>query len=148
MIWAKITSATSSTLPAITSPLRVVLQLSQNLQFTSWSKSSLNSVQGLSAPEAATENRKSSSLPSALTRHRLGAGTGLVGIAIAAIWKVDVILTDLPEIQENLLHNITQNLQVIKRMGGTTVGKVLDWKADNDPEFGGERFEASIFTDP
>ncbi|KAH8597471.1 putative methyltransferase-domain-containing protein [Bisporella sp. PMI_857] len=80
----------------------------------------------------------------------LGAGTGLVGIALAAIWHVDVILTDLPEIHANLLHNIDLNSDLINKMGGVATGKVLDWKNDDqiNRDFGGERFEVVVAADP
>jgi Lysine methyltransferase len=61
----------------------------------------------------------------------LGSGTGLVGIAAAAIWRVPVLLTDLPEIQANLSHNVLQNTQVIETHGGQTDSAILDWK---DPD--------------
>lgn len=69
----------------------------------------------------------------------LGAGTGLVGIAAAAIWGVHVLLTDLPEIQDNLSHNVLQNTQVVEENGGCVDSAVLDWK---DPSgLSGQDFE-------
>lgn len=59
---------------------------------------------------------------------RLGSGTGLVGIAAAAIWKVPVVLTDLPEIQENLEFNVNQNSAIVKSYGGKVSCATLDWK--------------------
>lgn len=66
----------------------------------------------------------------------LGSGTGLVGIAAAAIWGVDVTLTDLPEIQDNLQYNIHQNLRLVsERFSAHMSGDILDWKnLDADPE--------------
>jgi hypothetical protein len=66
----------------------------------------------------------------------LGSGTGLVGIAAAAIWGTDVALTDLPEIQDNLLYNIHQNLQMVSENLGTHMsGNILDWRdLDDSPE--------------
>jgi hypothetical protein len=58
----------------------------------------------------------------------LGAGTGLVGIAAAAIWSVPVLLTDLPEIQANLSHNVLQNTSVVEAQGGHVSSAILDWK--------------------
>lgn len=57
----------------------------------------------------------------------LGAGTGLVGIAAAATWSADVLLTDLQEIQDNLDFNIQQNLDVVTSQGGNISGCALDW---------------------
>lgn len=58
----------------------------------------------------------------------LGSGTGLVGIAAAAIWSVPVLLTDLPEIESNLSHNVLQNLEIVETQGGQIESRVLDWK--------------------
>ncbi|KAL8878502.1 MAG: hypothetical protein Q9198_003697 [Flavoplaca austrocitrina] len=55
----------------------------------------------------------------------LGAGTGLVGIAIAAMFDVHVHLTDLPAIVPNLLTNSTVNSPNIAK-GSTSVGE-FDW---------------------
>ncbi|KAI4277515.1 MAG: hypothetical protein LQ337_001733 [Flavoplaca oasis] len=55
----------------------------------------------------------------------LGAGTGLVGIAIAAMFDVHVHLTDLPAIVPNLLVNTTVNSPTIAK-GSTSVGE-FDW---------------------
>ena len=57
----------------------------------------------------------------------LGSGTGLVGIAAAAIWSVPVLLTDLPEIHANLSYNILQNTQLVEAQGGRVISTVLDW---------------------
>lgn len=63
-------------------------------------------------------------------RHRileLGSGTGLVGMAAAAVLKAAVLLTDLPEIEGNLAKNVSQNLEVIKSEDGSATTAVLDW---------------------
>ncbi len=57
----------------------------------------------------------------------LGAGTGLVGIAAACSWAVNVTLTDLPEILPNLQMNIQSNGDVIKACGGDACAVALDW---------------------
>lgn len=62
---------------------------------------------------------------------RLGSGTGLVGIATATLWKVPVVLTDLPEIQENLEFNVKLNLDTIQKSGGIASCSVLDWKSSD-----------------
>jgi hypothetical protein len=72
----------------------------------------------------------------------LGSGTGLVGIAAAAIWGLPVLLTDLPEIQPNLSHNALQNTEVVEARGGQVLSTVLDWK---DPSaFSKQDFEVRI----
>ncbi|KAI9754372.1 MAG: hypothetical protein M1815_005673 [Lichina confinis] len=73
----------------------------------------------------------------------LGAGTGLLGMAAAAIWKdVDVHLTDASNIVENLKANVEANRQAIsfarwgkrpprnERDGWITTG-VLDWEEES-----------------
>jgi predicted nicotinamide N-methyase len=63
-------------------------------------------------------------------RHRileLGSGTGLVGMAAAAVLKADVLLTDLLEIESNLTKNVSQNLDMIELEGGSATTAVLDW---------------------
>lgn len=62
----------------------------------------------------------------------LGSGTGLVGISAGAIWGANVLLTDLPEIQENLLFNISKNALMVECMGGSINGDILDWKDPKD----------------
>ena len=56
----------------------------------------------------------------------LGSGTGLVGLAMAAL-GANVILTDLPSIHENLARNATDNAPVIEQHGGSTRTGTLDW---------------------
>ncbi|KAL8717547.1 MAG: hypothetical protein Q9225_005212, partial [Loekoesia sp. 1 TL-2023] len=51
----------------------------------------------------------------------LGAGTGLVGLAVAALFDVHVHLTDLPAIVPNLRANVASNARE-----NTSVGE-LDW---------------------
>ncbi|KAK6949160.1 hypothetical protein Daesc_009234 [Daldinia eschscholtzii] len=48
----------------------------------------------------------------------LGSGTGLLGMAAAAIWQANVVLTDLPTIVPNLAHNIERNRSAIEALGG------------------------------
>ncbi len=57
----------------------------------------------------------------------LGSGTGLVGIAAAAVWGVHVHLTDLPEIVPNLASNVQTNKDLTRKSGGIATTGVLDW---------------------
>ncbi|QDS70822.1 hypothetical protein FKW77_004907 [Venturia effusa] len=59
----------------------------------------------------------------------LGSGTGLVGMAAAAVLKADVLLTDLPEIEGNLANNVSRNSNIIESEGGSATTAVLDWAA-------------------
>jgi len=76
---------------------------------------------------------------------RLGSGTGLVGIAVAALWGIFVILTDLPEIHDNLKHNVEKNRDLVHSMHGMVAGSVLNWKNTKDAlaEYGNHMFEVS-----
>ncbi|KAH0284747.1 hypothetical protein M436DRAFT_86349 [Aureobasidium namibiae CBS 147.97] len=57
----------------------------------------------------------------------LGAGTGLVGIAAAAVLGANVLLTDLPEIVPNLERNIASNKEMIESRKGSARAAILDW---------------------
>lgn len=57
----------------------------------------------------------------------LGSGTGLVGMAAAAVLGIGVVLTDLPEIETNLARNVADNRPAISRHGGRAITAVLDW---------------------
>lgn len=57
----------------------------------------------------------------------LGAGTGLVGISAAAIWKANVILTDLPPIVPGIAANVSLNKTLFERTGGKARVGSLDW---------------------
>ncbi|KAF8243541.1 hypothetical protein K440DRAFT_664074 [Wilcoxina mikolae CBS 423.85] len=75
----------------------------------------------------------------------LGAGTGLVGLAAAAIFKVPVLLTDLPEIVPNLSRNIEANAH----LDIDAEAKVLDWKripVPPPPEK--DRYDVVLAADP
>lgn len=56
----------------------------------------------------------------------LGSGTGLVGLAMAAL-GADVVLTDLPSIHDNLSRNAKDNSMLIKQNGGSARTGILDW---------------------
>lgn len=56
----------------------------------------------------------------------LGSGTGLVGLAMAAL-GADVVLTDLPSIYSNLARNVRDNKDVILENGGSAQSGILDW---------------------
>jgi len=57
----------------------------------------------------------------------LGAGTGLVGLAAAAILQRTVVLTDLPEIVPNLERNVHANAAMLAAHSGRAMTAVLDW---------------------
>ncbi|KAK3684686.1 hypothetical protein LTR37_020016 [Vermiconidia calcicola] len=57
----------------------------------------------------------------------LGAGTGLVGLSAAALWRAHVTLTDLPSILPGLQANISLNEGLLKHNGGSARCGSLDW---------------------
>lgn len=59
----------------------------------------------------------------------LGSGTGLVGMAAAAIWAAQVIVTDLPEITKNLARNVAANSDMLEQRRGRAFPGVLDWES-------------------
>jgi hypothetical protein len=68
----------------------------------------------------------------------LGSGTGLLGLAAACVWKANVVLTDLPTIIANLMHNAELNTEVVEGRGGRTEVAPLTWgggEEDTDPRF-------------
>lgn len=62
----------------------------------------------------------------------LGSGTGLLGLATAAIWRTHVILSDLPEIVPNIAHNVEKNLATVQACGGSLASGALTWGGDED----------------
>lgn len=64
----------------------------------------------------------------------LGAGTGLVGMAAALVFRRHTILTDLPEIVPNLEQNAGSNSEVISSRGGSVSAAVLDWTRPDELE--------------
>ncbi|KAI1642965.1 putative methyltransferase-domain-containing protein [Daldinia loculata] len=61
----------------------------------------------------------------------LGSGTGLLGMAAAAIWQTNVVLTDLPTIVPNLAYNMERNRCTIETLGGKVDSGVLTWGSED-----------------
>ncbi|KAI9759309.1 MAG: hypothetical protein M4579_002438 [Chaenotheca gracillima] len=79
----------------------------------------------------------------------LGSGTGLVGLAAAAVWHADVRLTDLPEIETNLAANAEANAEPVGENGGCATAGVLDWSESGRPLTPEEnRYPVIVVADP
>lgn len=73
----------------------------------------------------------------------LGSGTGLVGLAAAAVFKKSILLTDLPAIVPNLDRNIQANEATVVAHGGRLQAATLDWTKPNEIIYGGTLTEAA-----
>ena len=65
--------------------------------------------------------------PSTIPVVELGAGTGLVGIAAACIWRKPVVLTELAPIVPGLAENIAVNGDVLAQGAAPVLCGTLDW---------------------
>ncbi|RDA86078.1 hypothetical protein CP533_3910 [Ophiocordyceps camponoti-saundersi (nom. inval.)] len=71
----------------------------------------------------------------------LGAGTGLLGLAAAALWRTEVVVSDLPRIVPNLRKNVEKNASLIRARGGSVAVGSLTWG-------GGEEDDETLFGEP
>ncbi|RDL33090.1 uncharacterized protein BP5553_08529 [Venustampulla echinocandica] len=80
----------------------------------------------------------------------LGAGTGLLGLAAAAVWGANVTMTDLEVIQDNLLFNARKNAGILEGRGVNVQCGVLDWKEPEKqlPLCWDKEFEIVMASDP
>lgn len=62
----------------------------------------------------------------------LGSGTGLLGLAAAAIWRTRVTMSDLPSIVPNLAANAAANSEVLSGRGASVDVGALTWGGDID----------------
>ncbi|KAK6820534.1 hypothetical protein PG987_014934 [Apiospora arundinis] len=64
----------------------------------------------------------------------LGSGTGLLGLAAAAIWQTGVALSDLPNIVPNLAFNVGTNRGLIEARGGQVEADALTWGGSGEDD--------------
>ncbi|CAG7955402.1 unnamed protein product [Penicillium salamii] len=125
-----------------------------NLGMKTWVSSYLLSrrLHSLESPTALGHLTSSSTSPQKPLRAlELGAGTGLVGLAFAALRgeSATIHLTDLPEIVPNLAHNAALNVELLKTTGATVTTGTLDWSVDPSPlPTEEERFDLILAADP
>lgn len=75
----------------------------------------------------------------------LGSGTGLLGLAAAALWKAPVVLSDLPKVIPNLKDNMNANIDLIKKRGGSVTVGALTWGGDKDDS---DEIDSNLFGIP
>lgn len=97
---------------------------------------SRDSTHPLGAPEESSSKSCSGNYhrPSENRRMKvleLGSGTGLVGI-VAACLGAHVVLTDLPHVIPNAVHNIERNRSCYLAAGGLMEHQVLRWGVEED----------------
>ena len=122
----------SETLPEMSFEIREPPLTGDNLGFKTWGTAFAIAKKleyiGTHLPKDALSSGSTRESPARVLE--LGSGTGLVGIAAAAIWSTSILLTDLPEIQSNLDFNIQANSETVSTRGGQLSSHILDWKSD------------------
>ncbi|KAH7566410.1 hypothetical protein ACOSP7_022871 [Xanthoceras sorbifolium] len=77
----------------------------------------------------------------------LGSGTGLVGMAAAAVLGANVTVTDLPHVIPNLQFNVDANAVTLCLQGGTVNVAPLRWGEADDVEAIGREFDLIMGSD-
>ena len=114
----------------------------ENLSLSTWGASFVlaNRLHKIKLPSVESQNGIPDQTSPVL---ELGAGTGLVGLSAAAIWKTGVILTDLPPIVPRLAANIGLNTSLLAEAGGSACCGSLNWTNPTTIEtFGGSKPKA------
>ncbi|PIN16471.1 putative N2,N2-dimethylguanosine tRNA methyltransferase [Handroanthus impetiginosus] len=86
------------------------------------------------------------------TNHRLrllelGSGTGLVGIAAAALFGASVTVTDLPHVLPNLQFNVDANAGILELHGGAVNVAALSWGDVQHMEALGREYDVILGSD-
>lgn len=104
-----------------------------NLSLSTWGSSFVlaNILHKLNIPSRLGKQQECTSARRPLSVLELGAGTGLVGISVAALWQAEVLLTDLPPILPALDANISLNTVVLSQTTSSISSASLDW---NNPK--------------
>ena len=78
----------------------------------------------------------------------LGSGTGLVGLAFAAMFPSTIHLTDLAEIVPNLAANVSANSRLVEDAQSTVKAFELDWAAVGGEREEEDRYDVILSADP
>lgn len=103
----------------------------ENLPLSTWTASVVLAARlhkfNLSLPLQSSSPLDRDNKESPIPVLELGAGTGLVGLSAACLWKTRAVLTDLPPIVEGLVGNVKLNVEWIEGSGGVVGCGSLDW---------------------
>lgn len=77
----------------------------------------------------------------------LGSGTGVVGIAAAALFGASVTVTDLPHVLPSMEFNVEANADVLKLHGGEVNVAALSWGNEEEMEAMGRDYDLVIGSD-
>ncbi|KAI3959217.1 hypothetical protein MKW92_007315 [Papaver armeniacum] len=77
----------------------------------------------------------------------LGSGTGLAGIAAAAILRSSCVITDLPHVLPNLRFNADANSTMLVSRGASVNVAALRWGYKDDMELVGREFDIILGSD-
>lgn len=138
-------------MPATTRSFRIDDDLVINLHEPTLTEDNLGLKTWMSSLLLSRRLRKTRELiPGSIDRVlELGAGTGLVGIAAASLWKTHVVLTDLPNIVSNLQKNLDLNRDVISHNHGSVESQALDWSDEGcAPRSAQDKFKVVLAADP
>ncbi|KAL7604066.1 hypothetical protein Lser_V15G19685 [Lactuca serriola] len=130
----------------------VIRQLpSQGLSFQLW-PAAATFVKLLDSYQASNTDPFSAAITTAKRHPRLrilelGSGTGIVGIAAAAILGADVTVTDLPHVLVNLKFNADANSELLAPRGGEVHVAPMSWGETEEMEAIGREYDLIIGSD-